>query len=76
MSDQFIFYFNGTISREQHKSHLVRLKDLWDGFVHFPAFFSPRKVNVKIPINAGLPQTGIARTLKMALEFWFHRNLF
>ncbi len=73
MSDHFIFYFHDTISREEHKSHLVRLKDLWDGFVHLPAFFTPRKVNVKIPINAGLPQTGIARPQKMALGCWGHQ---
>ncbi len=58
-SDHFIFYFHDTISREEHKSHLVRLKDLWDGFIHLPAFFCPRKVNLKIPsINAGLLQNG------------------
>jgi hypothetical protein len=31
------------------------------------AFFSPRKFNLKIPINSGLRQGGTARPRKMAL---------
>jgi hypothetical protein len=34
---------------------------------HFPGFFSPRKVNLKIPINSGLGQAGIACPRKMTL---------
>jgi len=32
-----------------------------------PGFFSPRKVNLKIPINSGLGQAGIACPRKMTL---------
>jgi hypothetical protein len=40
-----------------------------------PRFFSPRKVNLKIPINSGLQQAGIARPRKMTLGSWFHQIL-
>jgi hypothetical protein len=43
---------------------------------HFPGFFSPRKVNLKICINSGLGQAGIARPWKMTLGSWFHQILF
>jgi hypothetical protein len=38
-----------------------------------PALFIPRKVNLKIRINSGLRQAGIAIPLKMALGYWFHQ---
>jgi hypothetical protein len=34
---------------------------------HFPGFFSPRKVNLKFPINSGLGQAGAACSRKMTL---------
>jgi hypothetical protein len=43
---------------------------------HFPGFFSPRKVNLKIPISSGLGQAGITRPRKMTLGSWFHQIIF
>jgi hypothetical protein len=34
-----------------------------------PAFFSPWKVNLKIPLNSGLQQAGIVLPRKMASGF-------
>jgi hypothetical protein len=42
----------------------------------FPGFFSPQKVNLKIRINSGLGQAGIASPWKMTLCSWFHQMLF
>ena len=39
------------------------------------AFLSPRQVDIKIPINSGLRQAGMARPRKMALGCWFHQIL-
>ena len=44
--------------------------------IHLPEFFSPRKVNLKILINSGLGQAGIAGPRKMTLGSWFHHILF
>jgi hypothetical protein len=41
-----------------------------------PAFFSPRKVNLKIPLNSGLRQAETAGRLKKALGCWFNQILF
>jgi hypothetical protein len=35
-----------------------------------------RKVNLKIPINSGIRQAGIARPRKMTLCSWFHQTIF
>jgi hypothetical protein len=43
---------------------------------HFPGFFSPRKVNLKIPINSGLGQARIACSQEMTLSSWFIRSSF
>ena len=40
------------------------------------AFFSARKVNLKIPINSGLGQAGIACPQKMTLGSWLHQTSF
>ena len=42
----------------------------------FLGFFSPQKVNLKIPINSGLGQAGIAFPRKITLGSWFHQILF
>ncbi len=39
------------------------------------AFLSPWQVNIKIFVNSGLRQAGIARPRKMALGCWFHKIL-
>jgi hypothetical protein len=41
-----------------------------------PTFFSPWKVNLKIPIISGLRQAGITRPRMMALDCWFCQILF
>jgi hypothetical protein len=43
---------------------------------HLLGFFSPRKVNLKTPINSGLGQPEIACSRKMTLGRWFHQILF
>jgi len=67
-------------SHERNINHLVRLKDFWDGFVQSKwltgFFFSPRKVNLKIPINSCLRKAGIASHRKMAWDRRFHQILF
>ncbi len=75
------FFFNYTISREEHKTIYsgLRISEIALSYQSgLPAFFSPQKVNLKIPINSGLRQAGIARphgfrllvSSKPLLRFW------
>jgi hypothetical protein len=45
-------------------------------YSHFPGFFSPRKVNLKIPIKSGLGKARIAGPRKMTLGSWFYQIFF
>jgi hypothetical protein len=42
----------------------------------FLGFFSPQKVNLKIPINSGIGQAGIACPREITLGSWFYQILF
>jgi hypothetical protein len=60
----FLEFFNDTISREENKTIFSGLRIFemaLSNQIHFPVFFSPRKVNLEIPINSGLGQAGITR---------------
>ncbi len=66
-------------NQKQKISWHCPFKDFWDGLANrsdLQAFFSPLKVNLKIPINSRLWQAGIARPWKMAWGCGFHKNLF
>ncbi len=74
-----IYFFNDTISREEHKTILSGLrisKMTLSNQIYLPGFFSPRKVNSKILIISGLGQAGIAGPQKITLGSWFHHILF
>ncbi len=53
MPGKFLFNFNDTISREEHKTIYSGLRITGMALpIKLPVFFSPRKVNLTVAINS------------------------